>query len=461
MMARFLRWLVSNLATMTLAFLLAVIIWATAIRSADPLATELIQVAVQVVGKPADGLITSGVPENVQVAVNGPMSSLAELEDDDFGAVIDLSDVPFGEQEVPIQIAFEHDLAVITSQFPATALITMEQIVSRDVLVVVDVRGEVARGHSQEAPNAEPDVIRVTGPSSRVDQLAEARVTVLLDNTREEVNVARRPTFYDVQGNVASVTGLTLSDDEVEVIVPVSELAGFAEKPITAQWVGEPAAGYRLLGVSVEPDSVLVTGRPTQLEVLSRLETEPIDISGLTETFRDQVALALPEGVTLEESQPVFVTIEIEPISSTSIVRKTPEVRALTEGLTVTVTPEEVRVFLFGPLPVLDSLNEDDVRVTLDLLNLEVGTHRLEPIVVVSANNVELRSIQPQFLTVMITNVVTTTNELTETTTLTNLLSLSWQDEATAAQPVRWIAPMVWAKAAPDFSGPARREIVV
>jgi YbbR domain-containing protein len=460
-MARFIRWLVSNLATMTLAFLLAVIIWATAIRSADPMETELIQIPVEVAGKPADGLITSGVPEIVQVAVNGPMSSLAELEEDNFSAVIDLSDVPFGEREVPIQIAFEHDLVEITSQFPATALITMEQIVSREIPVVVDIRGEVARGHSQENPNVEPTVIQVTGPASRVDQLAEARVTVLLDNTREEINVSRRPTFYDVQGNVASVNGLTLSDDEVEVIVPVSELAGFAEKPITVDWVGDPAPGYRLLNVSVEPDSVLVTGRPTQLDSLSRLETEPIDISGLTETFSDQVALALPEGVTLEESQPVFVTIEIEPISSTSIVRKAPEIRALTEGLTATLVPEEVRVFLFGPLPVLDSLNEDDVRVTLDLLNLEVGTHRLEPIVVVSANNVEFRSIQPQFVTVMITNVITMTNELTETTTLTNLLSLSWQDEGTAAQPERWSVAMIGAIDAPVFYCPARREIVV
>jgi YbbR domain-containing protein len=194
---------------------------------------------------------------------------------------------------------------------------------------------------------------------------------------------------------------------------------------------------------------------------LSRLETEPIDISGLTETFRDQVALALPEGITLEESQPVFVTIEIESISSTSIVRKMPEIRALAEGLTATVDPEEVRIFLFGPLPVLDSLSEDDVRVTLDLLNLGVGTHQLEPIVVVSANNVELRSIQPQFVTVTITDAITITNELTETTTLTNLLSLSWQDEGAIAQRDLWSGTMICAANMPILCRPARREIAV
>lgn len=460
-MTRFIRWLLSNLATMTLAFLLAVIIWATAIRSADPVETRLLQIPVQIVGKPADGLITSGVPENVQVAVNGPISALSELEENDFGAVIDLSDVPFGEQEVPIQITFEHDLVDVTSQFPATALLMMEQIVRRDVPVVVDIRGSVARGHSQGEPSIEPRMIQVTGPSSRVDQLAEARVTVFLDNTRDEVNVSRRPTFYDVQGNVTTVNGLTLSADEIEVIVPVNELAGFAEKPITVNWVGDPAPGYRLLNVSVEPDSVLVTGRPTQLELLSRLETEPVDISGLTETFRDQVALNLPPGISMEETEPIFVTIEIEAISSTSIVRKSPEIRALTKGLTVTVVPEEVRVFLFGPLPALDSLSEDDVRVTLDLLNLGVGTYQIEPIVVVSANNIEFRSIQPQFVTVTITDALTMTNRLTETTTLTNLLLLSWLDEEATAQQTRWHVAVSCPLAAPTLCHPARREIAV
>jgi hypothetical protein len=44
---------------------------------------------------------------------------------------------------------------------------------------------------------------------------------------------------------------------------------------------------------------------------------------------------------------------------------------------------------------VLDSIDERDVRVTLDFLNLGPGNHNLEPIVDVFANDVEVRSVQP------------------------------------------------------------------
>jgi hypothetical protein len=66
-------------------------------------------------------------------------------------------------------------------------------------------------------------------------------------------------------------------------------------------------------------------------------------------------------------------------------------------------------------LPVLDSLAEDDVRVTVDLLNLITGTHLLEPFVSVSVENVEVRSAQPSRITVIITGVLTTTDKITET----------------------------------------------
>ncbi len=109
-----------------------------------------------------------------------------------------------------------------------------------------------------------------------------------------------------------------------------------------------------------------------------------------------------------------------------------PEIRALGPGLTATVTIDTVRVIIYGPLPVLDSLEEDDVRVTLDLLGLDVGTHNIMPNVVVSASGLEVRSTQPAFVTVVITDVVTPTlpieNEVTDTITPENVafVPISW-----------------------------------
>ncbi|MFQ5420973.1 MAG: YbbR-like domain-containing protein, partial [Anaerolineae bacterium] len=183
---------------------------------------------------------------------------------------------------------------------------------------------------------------------------------------------------------------------------------------ITADLVGEPAPGYRILSVVVQPPSVLVQGTPSRVNNLTSLNTEQIDITGLTESIRQQVALALPDGVELDESVEIFVDIEIEPFRSTSSVQRPLELQGLGDDLAATVDPTEVRVILFGPLPVLDALQDNEVRVTVDLFGLDVGTHTLEPSVTLPDRGIELRSVQPAQVTVAITHAVTITNGLTE-----------------------------------------------
>jgi YbbR domain-containing protein len=400
----------SGFTTLLLAIILAVVIWATAIRVNDPVEAHTLEVPVTITGKEADAEVIGVPPESVLINLQGPVSALDQLSPADFTATIDLSNVPYGDIEVPIQVEGGAEFVDILSVFPESAQLQLEQIVTREIPVDLQIRGEVARGHRIVDPRVEPDTIQVTGPADRVDQISESRVIMFVDNDREDISEPRRPTFYDMRGDVASTVGLTLNPREVDVIIPVQELAGFAEKPITVDWIGEPAPGYRLLDVKVEPSSINVTGAPGILEGL-RIQTEPIDITGMDETTTQQMALDLPEGVGLVELQPILVTVEIEPILTSSVVQKQVEVRALREGLEAILDPEEVRVFLFGPLPTLDSLADDDVRVTVDLLNIITGTHVVEPFVSVSADEVEVRSTQPPQISVIISGTVTDTLE--------------------------------------------------
>ncbi|MGH2536851.1 MAG: CdaR family protein [Candidatus Promineifilaceae bacterium] len=416
-MNRFAGGLLSNLSSLLLALLLALVIWATAVRASDPVETRTLELPIEVVGRPADALLVNRPPDVALLTIQGPASALDDISPGDFAAVIDLSGAPYGEMEVPIQIRASQEppeQVDALSVFPETALIRLEQIVIREVPVVLEVRGEVARGHTAGEPTVSPPSVQITGPSTRVDPILEGQVAIFLEDAAQDVVEQRRPTFYDAQGNVASVVGLTVTPAEVQVSIPVEELAGFAEKPVTVNWFGEPGPGYRLLNVSVEPSSIQVTGAPAVIEEL-RVETEPIDISGLTESEIQQAALDLPAGVSTLDVESVAVTFEIEPILSSAVSEETVEVRGLGVGLAAILDPDQIRVFLFGPLPVLDSLEANDVRATVDLLNLELGTHIVEPIVSVNANDVTVRSTQPAEITVIITDALSVTQGITAT----------------------------------------------
>jgi YbbR domain-containing protein len=407
----------TNLASFLLALILAIFIWTTASEIEDPVRNRFIEVPLEYVGVPAEATLVDVDPrQTVQIRLEGPDSLLQEATPEDFSATIDVSEVPSGES-VPVDITVVGRKPGVTISFitPEQIDVRLEQEVTRDVPVRLDLRGSVARGHAQGEPFLDPPSIRVSGPASQVDRLEFAQVTAFLNSTAETLVERALPIFYDVAGRVVGVTGLDLSADEVIVTVPVEELAGFSEKLVTVEWIGEPAPGYRLLSVTADPPSVLVEGRPAQVSNLTTVKTEPIDITGLTQSFQQTASLDLPPGITVDPETVVNVNIQIEPILTTSTYNRVPVLRGLSSRYEATVNPGQVRVVLFGPLPVLDSLVEDDIRVTLDLFGLEPGTYSIEPDVDIPDRGIELRSVQPAVVTVTIVEPTPTPDDSSET----------------------------------------------
>lgn len=410
---RLIRWLFSETATLILSLFIAIIIWTAAVRASDPIISKSLELDIQQTGLlPAEGEV-SLAEDTVRISVEGPRSSVEKLTANNFQAYIDLSQISFGESEATVNVEFAISEVNLVFQEPQTILVTAEEIIDREIPVNVIVNGAPARGHNMGQPITDPETILVSGRASRVNPLARAEITIFVDGEREDIVQVRRPVFQTQDGRTASINGLKLSTEEVIVTIGIEEIAGVAEKPIVVDWIGSPAPGYRLLNVAIEPDSVLVTGSPSAISQLTTLRTETIDISGLNESFEERIAINLPEGIQLDEVQPVVVSFEIEPIRSTAVIRRIPEIRALGEGLSATIDPEQVTVTLFGPIPVLDSIQETDVTITVDLLDLPTGTHSIAPIVNVLANDVEVRSFQPEFLTVTITDTASVSPTLT------------------------------------------------
>ena len=166
---RFLRFVISNIPTLLFAVALAVVIWAAAIREADPVESRILEIPVEVVGKPADAILIGRPPDSVFITVEGAISALDQFSQADFSAVIDLSDVPYGESEINITVIGGSDQIEIQNQFPESATLRLDQIVTQEIPVSLQVRGEVARGHRIGDVVVEPDIIQVTGSAERVN----------------------------------------------------------------------------------------------------------------------------------------------------------------------------------------------------------------------------------------------------------------------------------------------------
>lgn len=189
------RNILSNFLTFLLSLLLAILIWLNASQENDPTRLQSFQIPIDFIGQPENSTLVAS-DENMVFVVEAPASVMDQLTTDDFTAVVDLSQVDLGE-DVAVDVNVQPKVrgVTITSPSPNQVTVRLEQLVTRDIPVVLDVRGSVARGHTQGDPLVDPETITVVGTEAQVNRLDSARVTVFLNNVSETV-VTSPPPFF-------------------------------------------------------------------------------------------------------------------------------------------------------------------------------------------------------------------------------------------------------------------------
>jgi YbbR domain-containing protein len=167
---------------------------------------------------------------------------------------------------------------------------------------------------------------------------------------------------------------------------------------------GEVEPGYQLTGITVQPTLVTVfSSDPSLVDQLGGfVETEPVTLAGVTGDIQKSVGLSLPEGVSIVGEKTVTVRVSISPIENSITITRPVEITSLRQGLFAQASPETVNIILNGPVPILDNLKPDDVRVVLDLNGKTVGTYQLTPQVLTSSSDINVQSVLPDTIEITI-----------------------------------------------------------
>jgi YbbR domain-containing protein len=401
------RWLATNLRTFLWALAMALAVWVAAVAAADP--DEVRQfpnpIPVEVIGQDPGLVITGEVPRQIELTLRAPSSVWQELlaEEDNIRAILDLSGLSSGEHTLEIQVQISVGPVRIISRTPRTVTVNLERLASETFPVTLNILGEPAIGYQAGDPDLEPEEIIVSGPQSLVERVEQVRASINMSDVRESID--QTVTLQPLDENNQVVSDLGLNPNQVTVTLPVSQQGGYRDLAVKVVVNGQVASGYRLANISVFPPVVTVfSGDPTLVNSLPGvLETQPLDLENASDELSTRLAIDLPEGVSLVGEQTVLVRVNVSPIqSSLTLSNQAIEVEGLPNGWYAQVAPENVDVILSGPLPLLDTLSPQDVRVVIDVTDLAIGTHQLMPNVDILVSDLVVESILPGTLEVVL-----------------------------------------------------------
>ncbi|MBR2783776.1 MAG: hypothetical protein IKD93_06255 [Firmicutes bacterium] len=382
-----------------LAVILALLLWGYVTVTQNPLTEATFSVPVEIRNLASD-LAQPDTNYQVQVRVQGTAGVIEDLSSYDIAAYVDLTDMQAGEATPVVNIELPPNVSLV-SRSPESLELTLYPKVSQTFSVEVQVRGTPAEGCSLLDPVVTPDIVSLSGSDLSISSVD--KVFVAVDVTGLAENYSKNLAVEVLNSAGENITDhFTCYPSTVAVLVPVVQEQPEASLPVRCSVTGEPAAGYKVSRVVVEPSTVLAFGPQEALDEIMYLEADSISVSGLSATTSFTQSVRAPEGISLSRDN-VTVVVQIEAVNGTDFTCPLTDFRGLADGLEYSCETKSCTVSLSGTATYLQSLTEDSIHLYVDLSGIsEAGTYELE-VQAELPGGVALSELSPAAVTVTVT----------------------------------------------------------
>jgi YbbR domain-containing protein len=395
----------TTLLRVALALGLSFALWTFVSFSQNP--EELVRfddMALQVVGLNPELVLvdTNGLPNptlpSIDITVRTDRAQRNDLRPVDLRPVLDLTNLEAGDHLVPVNVQPTRNISFSVPSSgvePAAVPIRLEQLISRTVPITLEITGNLPfsfeRGEPTIRQSDTGDLIaqvELTGPQSRVERVVAARAVANVEQLRVSYDAPVQLTPIDERDD--PVEGVRVIPAAVRVLIPINSVVGLRLVPIAPVIVGNPAAGYAVAAVDVDPPLITLTGSSGPLNAVSSLSTTLIDLSGASSTLETTVPIIFPSGTSAQAGQPTQarVTIRLDPVDRPFQIQLPAQVNVLgaNNGLLISANPSVVSVDLAGPVSALNALAQQTVRADVDVTGLGPGTYTLTATLDLPAN---------------------------------------------------------------------------
>lgn len=380
-----------DLTLKILSIIFAIFLW----FGINPVDTEYYTVPINVINAEslkAKGLVlnSTSYQKYVDVSVRERGDVLNAIKESDFEVTLDLSKVNSVDNKVvelePPVYSGRQKISPNNIELKTKSIkLDIGKIEENPFIVQVETSGKLPAGYEIVSKTAEPDTVSIEALDSVLASVGSVKVYVDVTGLNKTLTIRKECKVYDKSGEEMPALSKKLT---VDVTIQIGKRVSVI--PITS---GTLAKDYIEGTYSVSPEKVLITGDYNLLSGINEVKTEPIDLKDATKTFTAQVLLQLPEGIKIANStREVSVTVEIislierpfeVPTSNITIVgQKADDTGTLKYEITGPVT-----IKLKGRIEDLNKVTVSDLHASIDVDNLEEGTHKV-PLKVVFPSNV-------------------------------------------------------------------------
>jgi YbbR domain-containing protein len=256
-----------------------------------------------------DNLVVTGVPETVDMTIEGPTSDVQTAKQlQDFTVFVDLRSMNMGEHDVMLQVENVSDQLQVTLD-PAYIEVNIEEKITRELLVDPEFNDRLlAENFVVTTMKSDPQRIQITGAKSIIDSISFVKATVSGDQGIDKTFT--KEASVKVLDKDLSKLNVAIEPEVVNVTIEIEEYS--KEVPITLRQTGKPKEGVTINELKPSFGNVRVYGNRAAIDALSVMVVD-VDVSKVEESKKLTVKIPLPKGVSRISETQIEVEADVTP----------------------------------------------------------------------------------------------------------------------------------------------------
>ncbi len=364
-----------------LSLLLAIVFWLYVDNElGNEMQMEITGVPIDFIGAedtlPSRGLmLADGEDASLNLTISGPRSVITSLRPGDIRAQVSLTSIgSVGPYSLDWQLVTPDRInksdIKIERQSRSTITVQVTRLYSRDIPVNTTVVGTVDDPYlyKAEGVTTEPAVLTLSGLQENVDMVASARVVVDITGASDTIRQEYDYELLDSDGNVIETQNVRVSEQRVNVTVPVYMVK---ELPLVVKYKESPGSRRANADCELDPKTITVAGDPLSLETLDEIVLGEVDLSRYTELDKNPLEIKIPAGCeNISGYTTTNLSIRFHGLVTKSFTVTNIKHVGASERQRFDLIAPSVDVELRGPAEDMEQVTEEDIRIVVDLTEI-------------------------------------------------------------------------------------------
>ncbi|MDP4177264.1 MAG: CdaR family protein [Bacillota bacterium] len=334
----------------------------------------------------------------VSITVKGVLPYIDEVKADNFKIIADLGDyaVKKGENKIPLSIKEIPQNVNIINKDTLWVTIYMDDLEEKSVPVKVNIVGNVKDGYSALDTVVTPKEVNISGAAKYVDSISSVYTNIDLKDSEKDINMTL-PLQASSESDTA-ISNIKIQPSVVSVLTPVRKTKLVSVNVTTK---GNIDKNLNMKSIIAVPDKVKIAGTDSVIDSITKLDTEPVDLSTISDSGTLNTKIILPDGVKLlNNSDTVQVKVTLENVIQKNYSMDI-QTKNLSDAYNVTLNNTKESFIVSGTQSTIEGIKNEDISCYVDLNSLGEGDYDV-PITIILPDGVNKLSQSPSTVKVSI-----------------------------------------------------------